>query len=893
MATNAESLTYERLKLARKAADLGIWEWNVEEDRLIWDERMVELFGFSPDEGITAFYDALHPEDRNDVRKAVDHTLRTGDPFHQQYRIERGKNTTWLEAHGKLVQESATDKRVIGTVQDITEQKEREQQLHQERRRFRQVAEHVREVFWLTPPDKSEMLYISPAYEEIWGRSREDLYNNPESWLEAIHPDDRDGVRAALPDQRSGQYEEEYRIVRPNGETRWIRDRAYSIQDDSGNVTRVVGVAEDITDRKQMKSALQNREQLYRTLFEEASEGFLIVTPDDRLLAANQSAGDMLGYEPGELEGMSMIEITPPEFRERCGENDIVDFCLDKQGTALFNWHYLHRNGSSVPVANSLTPVDYRGTEAVLICMRDLSVLRRIRRQTQRKSSFVTQVTHDLRTPLNSITGMGDLLMDTDLTGKQQTFLRTILNAARNMERLTNDIIDLNRIERGEIILEHEPFDVHRLVEDVISLYSHEEKDRDVIISQEVSDSVPKWLIGDPDRLKQILFNLMDNAIEHTRNGYVQLQVEPDGPLAPSVPLRFSVSDTGCGIPESQRETIFQQHEQLEHGVTGSPKGLGIGLSICKHLVEEMNGEISVRSEEGKGSTFSFTIELEQAGEGETSSSVSLDAVNVLLVEDNSLVRKVFLEYLGAHEINASECETGEQALAELIDGEADYDVVLLDQRLDDLTGVEVLQKLAETDGAFDPKRIYIVSGDPSDHIQEQLGTTPCAGILEKPVDESTLITAVRTILRERNRGEDERELLQEEIQQRDGGALELLVVDDDQNTRTLLNELLSPVVEQITFVTNGEDAVEQRFDGSPDLILMDLEMPGMNGREATELIRTREASQDLPSVPIIIQTAKAMRHVETDCLEAGADRFLRKPIRRRRLYKAILDLLT
>ncbi len=818
--------------------------------------------------------------------------FREDGPITITTRHRRRDGTTYpVEVHADYG-EIDGNQRVIATCRDISGRKQREEALHQERERFRQVAENIREVFWLTTPDKSEMIYISPAYEEIWGRSRDELYRNPKSWLDAIHDEDRERIRTALPDQRTGDYEEEYRIVRPDGEIRWIRDRAYSIQNDDGELVRVVGVAEDITERKEMEIALRKRQKLYQTLFEEANEGFLIESLDDRVLAANQSACNTLGYSRDELEGMGIGNITPPDFREQCDEKGVVQSCLNTQGTSLHNWHYVKKDGSVVPVAKSMTPVEYEGTEAVLVCMRDLSEIRQIREQDQRKSSFVTQVTHDLRTPLNSITGMGELLMDTDLTRKQTNLLKTILNASRDMERLTNDIIDLNRIERGEIILEDERFNVRNLVEDIISMYSHGQEEPEVIISSEVSEKVPEWLIGDPDRLKQILYNLMDNAIENTKQGYVQLQVERNGPENTSVPITFSVSDTGCGIPESKRETIFQPHETNVRERSVSPQGLGIGLSICKHLVEEMNGKIEVQSEPGKGATFSFTIELEKPMQQQESGPVSMDGVHVLLVEDNSLVRNVFLKYLETNDIKATECISGDQALEELMGGDTAYDVVFLDQRLTDRTGVEILKKVSETEAAIGPERVYIVSGDASERIREQLGSTPCAGILEKPVDESTLINAVQSTVQRGRREENEQVHLKNEIRNRYSRPLKILVADDDQNTRKFLNELLSPITQELTFVTNGKQAVEERFATTPDLMLMDLEMPGMNGREATERIRRKEKEQELPSIPILIHTAKAMKHVETSCLEAGADEFLRKPIRSRRLYRAILDLL-
>jgi PAS domain S-box-containing protein len=651
----------------------------------------------------------------------------------------------------------------------------------------------------------------------------------------------------------------------------------------------------DITERKRIEESLRESEKRYRTLFEKVNEAFLIVNVEDNILEANQNACELLGYAREKLIGLNVEKIIPSELVEETGQGGIVRTRMNNHGRSMIYTYLIDKDSTRIPVESSRAQINFGDQEAVILSIRDRSELERVRQKNQRKSTFVSQVTHDLRTPLNSITGMSSLLMDTELTGQQQTYLQTILNASRNMERLTNDILDLNRIERGEIILDEEPFNLQHLLGEVISLYSQELKTKNVTMSTNVSEEAPDRLIGDPDRLKQILHNLVDNAIKHTREGSIQIGVDLEQRQDTTVKLSFSVSDTGKGIPETEQDDIFEEHKQVETQRGGSGQGLGIGLKICRDLVNLMNGDIGVESAVDEGTTFTFTVELEEAKSEAGTASVALNDVNVLLVEDNAMVRKVFQTYLESHDINTVLCESGEAALDELIEANGStYDVVFLDRRLGEMSGEEVLQKVSETKEAIDPERVYIISGDPAERIQERIDPLSCAGVMEKPIEESELINAVSSVVLTRSKQIEDKgiEELQEAVRNRSPDSFHILIADDDQNTRTLLEELLDPVADELNFVTNGKEAVEKRFEEEPHLVLMDLEMPEMNGLEATERIRKKEGDQNLPKVPLITQTAKAMKHVETKCLEAGADKFVRKPIKRRRLYRAILDVV-
>ncbi len=857
-----------------------------------------EMFGWEEVELRNASTRRLHVDDEHYRRfgRESQQALSEKGEYRSRFKMKRADGSIFYTEHVvSFVGDSEEPDRAVSVVRDITERVEREQQLEMKSRAIDDSPIGIT----ITDATKADnpICFVNEGFTRLTGYHPENILGRNCRFLqgEATDRDTVQRIREAIDAEEP--VEVDIRNYRASGEMFWNHLRITPVRNQNGNVTHFIGYQQDITERKQMETSLRASEQRYRTLFEEVNESFLLVGINDEILEVNKNACELLGYEREELVGRSLQEVLPSEVVEGTEKGNIVRSRMENHGRSMIYTYVLHRDSTRIPVESSRARIHVGDQEAVILSIRNRSELERIRQKNERKSTFVSQVTHDLRTPLNSITGMARLLMDTDLSGEQQGYLQTIINASRTMERLTSDILDLNRIERGEIILDEEPFEIQQLLGEVISLYSQELKTRNLTMSTQVAEEVPDRLIGDPARLKQVLHNLVDNAIKHTREGTIKISVDMNEQQTSSVRLAFMVSDTGNGIPESELDHIFEEHNQLNSFTTGSGQGLGIGLTICRNLLELMNGDIEVESEVGEGTTFTFTVELEEAGSQKVGGSVALDDVHVLLVEDNALVRNVFRTYLEAHEINVVEVESGQAAFEELTktDG-TNYDVVFLDRRLGDMSGDELLRQLAEEEEeTIDPERIYIISGDPAEQIQKLIDPLTCAGFMEKPVQESELIDAVSSVVRTPDKQMDDKDLatLKEDIRNSAPDPLHVLGVDDDQNTRILLEKLLDPIVDELTLVTNGKEAVDKRFEEEPSLILMDLEMPEMDGLEAIEEIRTKENEQNRPRVPMIIQTAKAMKHVEEDCLKAGADTFLRKPMKRPRLYRAILDNLT
>ncbi|MFO8042735.1 MAG: response regulator [Alkalispirochaeta sp.] len=682
-------------------------------------------------------------------------------PFEKEYIRKDGSRYPVL-LHGIKTTDDSGREVIWSFVQDISELKRVQQAVTESETRFQQLANAVQVVFWIRTAE--EMLYINPAYEKVWGRSRESLYANPFSFVEAIHPDDRERVGKALQKEfgDDGQFREEYRIVQPDGSIRWVRAMSSPVFDDQGVLIRSAGSAMDITETK----------------------------------AAQEQA----------------------------------------------------------------------------------------ERANRAKSEFLANMSHEIRTPMNAMIGMSSLLMETPLDSQQQDYLQKIHGSSEILLSIINDILDYSKIDAGKLQLETATIQIEELLGQLRGLFSYSATQKGLELLFYVHGDVPPAVEGDPLRVKQVLINLLSNAIKFTEAGMVILEISAERHGDREATLHFSVTDTGIGMAEEDQRLLFEAFSQGDMSTTRKYGGTGLGLVISKSLVELMGGTLELRSQPGSGSTFTVTLRLpvrdDAAGPGYCP---DFSEHRVLIVDDNESARIILREILHHCGARVVEADSGEAAIDAFraAEGTDDpFDLVLLDWYMPQgkdgkATRREIRQLRAEVP-------VLLISAYHRDDIQDEddeLSDTKYDEFLHKPVTAGALHAAVMRLL---DRPHYEQIVRSPEKSPSFAGC-NILIVEDHKINQEVIRRFLEKTGAALTMATNGIEAIEAAENQSVDLILMDLQMPVLDGFEATQ--RLRERGWD---GPIIALSAAVMAEDKTRAEAAGMNAHLSKPVNREELYRVL-----
>jgi len=518
------------------------------------------------------------------------------------------------------------------------------------------------------------------------------------------------------------------------------------------------------------------------------------------------------------------------------------------------------------------------------------------------KSAFLASMSHEIRTPMNAIIGMAELLWETPLTQDQREYVRIFRTAGDTLLNLINDILDLSKVEAGHLELEQMGFDLRELLEKTAEFMAVRAHAKDLELVCHIRSDVPATLIGDPDRLRQILVNLLGNATKFTAQGEVVLEVARENITSQSSApclLHFAVRDTGIGIPAEKLETIFESFTQADSSTMRQYGGTGLGLTISKRLVELMRGSMWVESRVGSGSTFHFTAQFgfQTDGEGMRLATPSLDlqGLKVLIIDDNAMNRFIVKEMLKVWGTVGTEVDNGEKGLVELQHAQeagAPYHLVLLDCRMPGMDGFQVAECIKNTPTLTGVTLMMLTSDDRGGDIARSraLGIT---GYLVKPIKRSELFNAIAIALGRAQAMADAVRPAARGDGAEDQRALRLLLVEDSVDNRLLIQSYLKTTPYQIDMAENGAIAVEKFQSRAYDMVLMDVQMPVMDGYTATQAMRAWEREKigtSLKSVPtpIIALTAYALKEEAQKSLDAGCTAHLTKPIKKAALMATI-----
>ncbi len=511
------------------------------------------------------------------------------------------------------------------------------------------------------------------------------------------------------------------------------------------------------------------------------------------------------------------------------------------------------------------------------------------------KSEFLSSMSHEIRTPMNAILGMADLLAETPLAAEQHRYVNTMINNSNALLDLINGILDLAKVESGKLHLDESEFDLDDVVGRAMETLGVRANEKRLELTARMLPDVPRRLVGDALRLRQVLINLVGNAIKFTQHGEVTLTIENAGAPEDAVGrrlVRFSVRDTGIGISPEKLDAVFQTFTQADSSVTRKYGGSGLGLAIARRVVELMGGTIWVESELGKGSTFRFTARLAVADEADTLGVVpELSGARVLIVDDNATNRLILREILATQGAEVDKAPSGQQAIADFDRAGAagtPYGLILLDCRMPEMDGFEVAERLRSRTDDHRPLIMMLTS----DHLNPNLARLADCGIdsyIVKPVRRAELLQTISSLLGDTDTQEETN------VGSEHNGApivadreLNILFAEDSADNRLLVEAYLKDHPYHLDVAENGQLALDKFMHGAYDLVLMDVQMPVMDGHTAVRKIRRWEKETGAQPTPIIALTASALSDDIRDSIEAGCTTHLSKPIKKARLLAAI-----
>jgi PAS domain S-box-containing protein len=665
------------------------------------------------------------------------------------------------------------------------------------------------------------------------------------------------------------------------------------------NIGRVWGFR-DITARRKAEEALAESEERYRMLFQRNLAGVYRVSMAGRILDCNEACARIFGYStPEELVGKNSSELyTSPSAREGFTSSLKTEGALSQ-----FEHCLVKKDGSPVWVLETATLIT-NGEESIEGTMIDITARKQGEAELQKakeaaeaasraKSEFLANMSHEIRTPMNGILGMTELALSTDLSGEQREFLTMVKSSADSLLTVINEVLDFSKIEAGRLDFDLIEFNLPDSLEEDVRMFAYPADRRGIELICDVAPDVPEVVVGDPTRLRQIIVNLLSNALKFTEHGEILLRVEKDASTNDEdTVLLFSVRDTGIGIPWDKQQFIFEAFAQVDSSTTRRFGGTGLGLTISARLVAMMHGRIWVESELGKGSTFHFTAHFGRAKSGMTpkrTSPVTLHGVPVLIVDDNATNRRVMDETLSFWGMKACVAADGFQAMMSLrhaAESRNPVSLVVTDAHMPMMDGFRLAEEIKHDPRLPGTQVIMVTSGGQVGDAARcrELGI---AAYLTKPVRQADLLEAIVRVLGSLARAEAAAPLVTRHSLRENRRGLEILVVEDNIINQRLAEHLLRNRGHAVTIANNGREALavleRQRFQ----LALVDVQMPEMDGLQLTAAIREKEKSTG-EHLPIIAMTAYAMKGDRERCLEAGMDGYVPKPINSKQLFELI-----
>jgi two-component system sensor histidine kinase/response regulator len=914
--TEQERALRDRLNMATRAAGIASWEIDLKANRFLWRENWVLDKNNHGPTDLSFVRQHVHPEDRDAFDRAVREALQAGtDIIVYRYRLfdPQGRIRHLQHQARLLFNEERELAGALGVTWEITEQVEAAQRLEAQSQHLREIERRLERASLSSSEGHFEWdlttgeAWYSSSFHTLLGYRPEALPRTIRDSVALLQLDEnRDWLRKVFTTHlASGEpYELECQLRTATGERRWFKIKGMAEHDEHGRAIANAGSIHDIHRQRLIERELHEAQLRFQRaingtqdgLWELESSGSAWISP--RLI-------ELLGYGVGELpastnflrEFLHPDDVATVEDATRAHYEQGIPYDVEvrlrmRQG----NYRWFRARATAERDAQG-RPVRLSGS------LQDVSEARAAREEVLRamaaaesanraKSEFLANVSHEIRTPMNGIIGMAALLLDTRLERTQHDYASTIHSSAQSLLTVINDILDFSKIEAGKLAVETLEFDLRDCVEEVGHMLALQAAAKQLELIVDIDAALPTRVQGDPQRIRQCLINLLGNAIKFTHEGEIAVGVSTV--IVENRPyLEFAIADTGIGVAQDKLANLFQPFVQADSSTTRHFGGTGLGLSIVHRLAEMMGGTAGAESELGVGSRFWFRIPLNAAPSGDVPVAILRQGRRVLVVDDNARQRTMLENVLRNAGFEAHSSGSGSEALDVLATAEAQlrpYDAVLIDRNMPSMDGEALAAQLAQDGRYATLRRVMLTTVDRSD--RQRFATLGCIATLQKPVRTRELLETLDSAL-------GEQAIVCDTTRPRTGAASPLgsakeysgrvLLVEDNPVNQKVAVRFLERLGCHVEVANNGAEGIQAYANDEFSLVLMDLQMPVMDGFAATQQIRTLEALHQRRRTPIVALTANAMTAHLEQCRGADMDDFLAKPLEIARL-REVLD---
>ena len=840
---------------------------------------------------IKPFLDFVHSDDRSKTEDQFRRAVQGGHVFGFPTRFQCSDGSyKWIEWSA-----TADSKRqlIYAVGRDIAERMRIEAEVKESESRYRILADNSTDIISRLSPD-GVYLYVSPACKQLLGYEQKEMVGH--SALGFLHSDDR--IKAQIAQHRDKEIPEVsttvYRLRCKNGSYLWVESTSKTVADPStGRTAEIITVSRNITVRKAVEQHLAESEQRLAQIIETVQEGITLSDETGQFEVFNSAMEQLTGYTMSEANASGdFSRVLYPDDDRRQQALDGLKSLLEGGRPSEQETTITPKKGEDLTLLVTTTIVEFQSRRMFLSAFRNITERKKAEEAlksakeaaeeaTRAKSEFLAVMSHEIRTPMNSVVGMTDLLLQTPLTEEQREFAQTIRVGGESLLTVINDILDFSKIESGKIEFEERPLELKTCIEEVLDLLSHKALEKGLDLIYWIDPNVPPYIVGDVLRLRQILINLVSNAIKFTDHGEVFVSATLSWKLGDQLALKFSVKDTGIGISADKIDRLFKAFSQVDSSTTRKYGGTGLGLAISQRLTELMGGNIWAESEPGKGSTFIFTIKTSSPPADMMLPKVylrskipELSGKRVLVVDDNETNLMILRMYCENWGMVPRTSTSPHKALEWARKGDP-FDVAILDMMIPEMDGLELAREL-RTLRSLESLPLILCSSSGQSTIDSD-SKNLFSAILTKPIKQDQIFETVMTVVTGKQQTIKKTPLpapkaLTELI------PLSILVAEDNPVNQKLLVRVLQKLHYSADLADNGVEVLKAVDKKRYNLIFMDVHMPEMDGLEAARRIVNNAKQGERPI--IVAVTADALQGDREKCIEAGMDDYITKPIR-------------